>query len=471
MRSERGLESRTGGRAATTGVIPGDIAVSVGNPNSPLPDGWKWELLTEVARLETGHTPSRRHPEYWGGSVPWIGIRDATGNHGGTIYKTAQYTNELGIRNSSARILPANTVCLSRTASVGYVVVMGVPMATSQDFVNWVCGPRLDHRYLKYVLLGERSSFLRFASGTTHQTIYFPEVKAFNIALPPIGVQQGIADILSALDDRANLLRQTNITLESIAQALFKSWFIDFDPVRANAEGREPEGMDAANAQLFPAEFEESALGLIPKGWRIEEIGRTAECVGGGTPSTKEEAYWEPPIHHWATPKDLSGLCSPVLLDTERRLSDAGLSKVSSGLLPSGTLLMSSRAPIGYIAIAQVPLAVNQGFIAIKPDGFLPPEFLYFWCHANMDAIKQKANGSTFMEISKTAFRPILLVLPPSEIVMRFADFVRPIFARITAGERQRARLADIRDALLPRLISGKVRLPEAQEQIDETLA
>lgn len=344
-------------------------------------------------------------------------------------------------------------------------------MATSQDFVNWVCGPRLDHRYLKYVLLGERSSFLRFASGTTHQTIYFPEVKAFNIALPPIGVQQGIADILSALDDRANLLRQTNITLESIAQALFKSWFIDFDPVRANAEGREPEGMDAANAQLFPAEFEESALGLIPKGWRIEEIGRTAECVGGGTPSTKEEAYWEPPIHHWATPKDLSGLCSPVLLDTERRLSDAGLSKVSSGLLPSGTLLMSSRAPIGYIAIAQVPLAVNQGFIAIKPDGFLPPEFLYFWCHANMDAIKQKANGSTFMEISKTAFRPILLVLPPSEIVMRFADFVRPIFARITAGERQRARLADIRDALLPRLISGKVRLPEAQEQIDETLA
>ncbi|WP_424948959.1 restriction endonuclease subunit S [Comamonas aquatica] len=125
MSSERSLESRTGGRSATTGVIPGDFAISVGNPGTSLADGWTWTLLTDVARLETGHTPSRKHPEYWGGNVPWIGIRDATGNHGQEIFETAQYTNELGIRNSSARILPPKTVCLSRTASVGYVVVMG----------------------------------------------------------------------------------------------------------------------------------------------------------------------------------------------------------------------------------------------------------------------------------------------------------------------------------------------------------
>ena len=246
MSSERPLESKTGGRAATTGVIPGDFAISVGNPGSDLPDGWSWTLLTDVARLETGHTPSRKHPEYWGGDVPWIGIRDATGNHGQTINKTAQYTNELGIRNSSTRILPTNTVCLSRTASVGYVVVMGVPMATSQDFVNWVCGPKLDYRFLKYILVGERNSFLRFASGTTHQTIYFPEVKAFHAALPGIDTQRAIADVLSTLDDRITLLRETNATLEAIAQALFKSWFVDFDPVRAKMAGRAPEGMDEA---------------------------------------------------------------------------------------------------------------------------------------------------------------------------------------------------------------------------------
>ncbi|OIQ87228.1 EcoKI restriction-modification system protein HsdS [mine drainage metagenome] len=277
MRSERPLETRTGGRAAATGVIPGDVALSVGNPGTALPTGWKWRLLTDVARLESGHTPSRRRPEWWGGDIPWIGIRDATANHGGTIRKTEQCTNEHGIRNSSARVLPPNTVCLSRTASVGYVVVMGASMATSQDFVNWVCGPELDYRYLKYVLLAERRAFLRFASGTTHQTIYYPEVKAFHIAMPALGRQRQVADVLGSLDDRIDLLRQTNATLEAIAQALFKSWFVDFDPVRAKREGRAPQGMDAATAALFPDGFEESELGAIPRGWRVGTLGDVAE--------------------------------------------------------------------------------------------------------------------------------------------------------------------------------------------------
>src|SRR5262245_12449832 len=143
--------TRTGGRPAIEGVIPGRFALSVGNPGGPTPDGWTWTLLSSVARLETGHTPSRQHPEYWDGDIPWIGIKDATRNHGRTLTDTSQHTNELGIAKSSARLLPANTVCLSRTASVGYVVVMGRPMATSQDFVNWVCSSALDHRFLKYV--------------------------------------------------------------------------------------------------------------------------------------------------------------------------------------------------------------------------------------------------------------------------------------------------------------------------------
>ena len=147
------LHSETGGREATTGVIPGLYALSVGMPPRQAPSGWAWTPLSAVARLESGHTPSRRHPEYWGGDVPWIGIRDATANHGRTIEDTQQHTTRLGIENSSARILPANTVCLSRTASVGYVVVMGRPMATSQDFVNWVCTDAIDYRFLKYILL------------------------------------------------------------------------------------------------------------------------------------------------------------------------------------------------------------------------------------------------------------------------------------------------------------------------------
>jgi type I restriction enzyme, S subunit len=130
------LTTVTGGRPATTGVIAGRYAISVGKPLTEAPPGFEWRPLAELARLESGHTPSRRVTEYWNGDIPWIGIRDATGNHGRQINETRETITQLGVDNSSARVLPAETVCLSRTASVGYVVQMGRPMATSQDFVT-----------------------------------------------------------------------------------------------------------------------------------------------------------------------------------------------------------------------------------------------------------------------------------------------------------------------------------------------
>jgi type I restriction enzyme S subunit len=267
-----GRDTHTGGRPATNGVIVGDFALSVGKPEKECPSGWAWVSLSEVARLETGHTPSRKHPEYWDGNIPWIGIKDATANHGRIIYNTYQHITALGIENSSARLLPANTVCLSRTASVGYVVVMGRPMATSQDFVNWVCGQELDYLYLKYILMLEKSALLRFASGTTHQTVYFPEAKAFHVCLPPLPTQKAIAHILGILDDKIELLREMNQTLEAMTRALFKSWFIDFDPVRKKSEG-EPSGLPPEIDRLFPDSFQDSELGEIPKGWSITCLG------------------------------------------------------------------------------------------------------------------------------------------------------------------------------------------------------
>lgn len=332
---------------------------------------------------------------------------------------------------------------------------------------------KADSLYIYYACTSEQ--FIRqvldnaVAAGVPH--INLGTLRALTVPLPELAEQRRIAELLGRLDDRIDLLSQSNATLEAIAQALFKSWFVDFDPVRAKAEGREPEGMDAVTAALFPSEFEESELGLIPKGWRIDEIGKAAPCVGGATPSTKEPRFWDDPVHHWVTPKDLSGLQSPVLIATERKVSEAGLVKISSGLLPLGTLLLSSRAPIGYLAIAHVPTAINQGFIAMLPGGQLPASYLLFWAKLSMDAIKQKANGSTFMEISKSAFRPIRLAVPPPQVIGEFDSICKPLLDRIAENERCRRQLAQIRDTLLPRLISGKLRLPEAETTIEEALA
>lgn len=188
--------TRTGGRGATTRRIPPELALAVTMPSVSAPEGWKWSALTALARLESGHTPSRKHPEYWGGDIPWVSIADAKINHGRLIADTIEKTNSTGIENSSARVLPARTVCLSRTASVGYVIVMGRPMATSQDFVNWVCSKDLEPEFLKYLFIAEGERLLRFASGAVHQTIYFPEVKAFHICHPPAREQRRIVAIL-----------------------------------------------------------------------------------------------------------------------------------------------------------------------------------------------------------------------------------------------------------------------------------
>ncbi len=433
-------------------------------PDLTPPDGWKWTPLSSVAQLESGHTPSRKHPEYWDGGVPWIGIKDATENHGRTIYDTLQHVSEMGLENSSARLLPANTVCLSRTASVGFVVVMGRSMATSQDFVNWVCGPNVDPYFLKYILFAETEALWRFASGTTHQTIYYPEAKAFHVCLPPPAEQRAIASILKALDDKIELNRRMNATLEALARALFQSWFVDFDPVRAKADGRKPAGMSADVAALFPDGFQDSELGRIPKGWKVEPVGDFVDCVGGGTPSTAEPMYWEGGTHHWTTPKDFSSLQAPVLLDTDRKITDAGIAKISSGLLPPGTLLLSSRAPVGYLAIAVMPVAINQGFIAMKCNERASNFFMLNWCQSNMAEIESRATGTTFAEISKQNFRPIPVVLPTMELMAAFTARVSLHFAHITTNLHQSRTLAALRDALLPKLLSGEIRVPAATE-------
>jgi type I restriction enzyme S subunit len=329
--------------------------------------------------------------------------------------------------------------------------------------------------YPKYLFAALRSSVVQSQIDNMHVGTMIPHFKKGDFGKLKIPVlrsdaQKVIGDFYFTVSERITLLRETNATLEAIAQALFKSWFVDFDPVRAKAEGRQPEGMDASTATLFPDSFEESELGLVPKGWVVKPVGDAVDCLGGGTPDTKEPSYWEPAEHCWTTPKDLSGLQSPVLLQTERHLSTLGLAKVSSGLLPAGTLLLSSRAPIGYLAIAQIMVAVNQGYIAIPPGGELSPLYMLFWCRQNMEAIKGRANGSTFMEISKKAFRPIPALVPSAEVLDEFTSMAGPLFERLVENERRAQTLTQLRDTLLPRLISGQLRLPEAQALLEKQL-
>jgi type I restriction enzyme, S subunit len=197
-------------------VIPGHAALAVGNPDSALPAGWIWTPLVEISRMESGHTPSREHPEWWDGDIPWVGIADAREHDGGVINETFQCTNSSGLENSAARLLPAGTVCISRTASVGYVVVMGRAMATSQDFVNWIPTAAVTSDWLRIIFSADREALRRFGKGSVHKTIYFPEWLSVHIALPPLAEQRRITS------EAERLLSVVNELLATVSTSLYR---------------------------------------------------------------------------------------------------------------------------------------------------------------------------------------------------------------------------------------------------------
>lgn len=337
--------------------------------------------------------------------------------------------------------------------------------------------------------------------GTTQRALTIASLKKILIKIPSLDVQKKIVFIYESLSKKIINNGKINQSLEQMAQVLFKSWFVDFEPVKAKiavleAGGSQEDATRAAmtaisgkdahalavferehpeqyaelktTAELFPSAMQDSELGEIPEGWTLSEIGAQIDIAGGATPSTKTPDFWDNGDIHWTTPKDLSNVKDKILLHTERKITKAGLGKISSGLLPVNTVLMSSRAPVGYLAIAKVPVAINQGYIAMKCNKELSPEFVLQWCSANMPEIISRASGTTFAEISKKNFNPIPLVKPPLELVKNYTKQVSAIYSLIENTMRENNSLTELRDTLLPKLLSGEITLPEAEQIISE---
>lgn len=196
------------------GITP----LSLGRDEAPAPEGWRWHSLLDLAQLATGHTPSRRCPEYWvEGDIPWLALPDIRALDCRVVTETSEKTNADGIANSSARVLPANTVALSRTASVGFVTIFGREMATSQDFVNWVCGPQLHAPFLMWLLRAARSFIKGVSTGAVHQTVYMDVVERFRICLPDLATQQTIA---ARLNESFGMIQELQSAHEAQLKAL-----------------------------------------------------------------------------------------------------------------------------------------------------------------------------------------------------------------------------------------------------------
>ena len=321
---------------------------------------------------------------------------------------------------------------------------------------------KLDAKYLAY-FLNQKSTLQLIASlqtGSTRQRIKRSDLATLEIRTHSLDTQQAIANFLTNLDEKIASNSALSETLEDIAQTIFKSWFIDFDPVKAKMVGEKPAGMDAATAALFPDSMEESELGLIPKGWEISLVGNALDVGGGTTPSTTNSTYWDGE-HCWTTPKDLSSQLGIITTSSKRRITDLGLAQISSGLLPVNSVLMSCRAPIGYVSINTIPTAVNQGFITMKHSGDFHPLYVLNWINANMHEIHNRAGGATFAEITRKAFKEIPFLKPANNVMRKYGEIAEPLLREIEQLTLQTKNLQVVRDLLLPRLISGELQIPK----------
>lgn len=273
----------------------------------------------------------------------------------------------------------------------------------------------------------------------------------FPINLPPLQEQKRIADVLSCLDAKIENLRRQNETLEQIARSLFKHWFIDFE--FPNAIGNPYKSSSGAMVA--------SELGDIPEGWYFSRIGDEVETVGGGTPSTTEPSYWENGDISWYSPTDLTKAKTLFSIDSEKKITNLGLQKSSAKLFPNYSLLLTSRATVGEVTINTKDACTNQGFITIIPNEKFHVYFLHGWLLTKIGTVKLLASGSTFPEISKTNFRNLDFLIPASSVLKKYEELIKPIYKKIEINILQIQTLTKTRDALLPKLMSGKLRIRE----------
>lgn len=452
--------------------------------------------LADIVKIKGGkRLPKGENLQVTLNAHPYIRVRDMKGKFIPT--DELEYVPDHIFPKIKNYIVNTNDVIVSIVGTIGLVSIITEKLNNASLTEN--CAKlsgldRIDAEYLYYFLISEigQAELQKVTVGAVQPKLPLYGLENVSIDWKTRTERKEIVKQLNSLDNKIQLNTQINQTLEQIAQALFKSWFVDFDPVRAKAQalsdglsleqaelaamqaisGKTPEELTALSqtqpdryaelaetAKAFPCEMMEVDGGEVPKGWELSTIGEEVETVGGATPSTKEESFWNNGKIAWTTPKDLSSATNPVLINTERKITELGLKKISSGLLPIGTVLLSSRAPVGYLALTKIPVAINQGYIAIKCNKTLSNFYMLQWCKENLEEIKSRASGTTFLEISKTTFRGISVIVPEKNILIMFNKQCESIYEMVTNHTKENQKLEKVRDLLLPRLLNGEIQL------------
>ncbi len=431
----------------------GDVCMKIGSGATPRGGS---EVYLEAGPYSLIRSQNIYNNGFHQDGLAFIGEQHATELENVAVQKSDVLLNITG--DSVARVCQVNPKVLPARVNQHVAIIRPDPA-------------KLDPRFLRYVLVSPemQTKLLSWAgSGGTRNALTKGMIESLEVHAPINVIEQrAIAEILGSLDDKIEANRRMNETLEAMASAIFKSWFVDFDPVRAKMEGRWRKGQPMPGLpsdmwDIFPRGFADSEIGGIPKGWSTVPSSETVEISGGGTPKTSVPDFWGGNIL-WYAIGDTPGAGDVFVIDTAKRITKKGLENCAAQVLPVGATIISARGTVGNLALVGTPMAMNQSCYALRGSQGFGDYYTYFATKDMIADLKQRTHGSVFDTITRDTFKTVHVISPPRELVSAFEDAVRPSMRQILLNLRQCQALASTRDLLLPKLLSGKLRVGQAE--------
>ena len=400
---------------------------------------WKEVRLGDVcSRVCSGGTPKSTNLSYYGGEIPWLNTKEIDFNR---IYSTEKTITDSGLNNSSAKWIAPNTVTVAMYgATAGKSCIVKVPMTTNQACCNLTINDEVaDYEFVYYTLKNDYTTLASLANGGAQQNLNAQIIKDYVLKMPSLADQRRIASILSSLDRKIELNNKINADLEEMAQAIFKNWFVDFEPFK---DGK----------------FVDSELGMIPEGWKVGTLGDFCKCLLGGTPSRSKEEYWNGDVN-WINSGEINKF---RILEASEKITELGLSKSATKLLPKKTTVLAiTGATLGQVSLLEIDTCANQSVIGVLENTEIPYEYIYPFIKDRIEMLIQHQTGGAQQHINKDNVESLIFLLPAKNVLEGYISLVRPMYKRIESQCFENLYLSLLRDTLLPRLMSGELEVPE----------
>ena len=408
---------------------------------------WATIRLDECASFQEGYVnPTQKKEHYFDGPVKWLRAVDL---NNGSIRDTSRTLSEEGFKSAgkSALLFEPGTLAISKSGTIGRIGILEDYMCGNRAVINIKVNQDVcDNLYIFYVLLTSRKVIETLAVGSVQKNLYTSALGSLELKLPPLPIQQAIAIQLSTLDKKIDLNAQTNQTLEEMAQAIFKSWFVDFDPVKAKMNGELPEGMDAATASLFPEKLVESELGLIPDGWEVKPFSEWVKITKGKNITKKTIVDGDVPV--------VAGGLKPAYFHNAHNVDGPAITISASGANAGYVNLYFENiwaSDCSYISQSATPLFFLQ-YVALR---------------YNQKKIFDMQTGAAQPHIYPRDFERLMIVVPNEELCRKLEEVFASFFRTVANNKQQNIDLAALRDTLLPKLLSGEIELGTSEELVE----